>query len=74
MPKVDILAIRCKKCEKGFMYKSTLLDMDGDPAIFALVYSYHVNTIYFRGICSFCGTEFEASWILESLLIYPLIG
>lgn len=70
MPIVDIVAIPCKKCERGFMYKSTLENPEGNPAPFALVYSYHLNSIVFQGLCNFCGQEFRISWILESLLHY----
>lgn len=70
MPIVDLIAIRCTKCEQGFMYKSTLQDNTGNPAYFALVYNYKHNTIVFQGYCSHCGQEFQQAYILESMLHY----
>lgn len=74
MPIVDLIAIPCKKCERGFMYKSTLEDNFGNPASFALVYDSKRNCIVFQGMCNFCGQEFQMSWILESLLRYKEAG
>ena len=70
---VDLIALPCKKCERGFMFKSTLQTNEGNPAFFALVYDYHKNCIVFQGYCSNCGTEFQESYILESLLHYPVV-
>lgn len=74
MPIVDLIAIPCKKCERGFMYKSTLEDNQGNVAQFALVYDYHMNCIVFQGLCDFCGNEFRVSWHMESMLHYPKVS
>lgn len=74
MPIVDIVAIPCKKCERGVMYKSTMQNDQGLTAQFALVYSYHRNSIVFQGLCDYCGAEFQISWVLESLLHYKEVS
>lgn len=77
MAQVTICAIHCE-CEQGTMFKTSLRDSDGKPAMFAIVRGndefIHYNAIVMQGYCSQCGKRFEFSVWLENLLDYKEVA
>jgi hypothetical protein len=74
MPDLTICTIHCD-CEQGSMFKTTIKDEDGLPAMFALVRGenkdfLHYNALVFQGYCCKCGKNFTFSVWLETLLDY----
>lgn len=60
-------------CEKGYMFKSTLTDSQGRPVMYYYVHQtglFKFSYLYFRGICDFCGQEFEIQEPFEATLNY----
>lgn len=74
MAQVTLCTIYCD-CERGTMFKTSIKNDKGEPAMFAIVRGddenlFHFNALVFQGYCSNCGRKFEFSIWVENLLDY----
>lgn len=75
MAKIMTCVISCG-CEQGVMFKTTLKDRQGNPAMFSLEYGFSETDFFeytllvFEGYCSTCGKSFRYQLLLDAMLFY----